>query len=201
MKSWPPPPPQLLITTNLDNDDALAADAVELLQREIRFSSGKRIYSLLYGYQYFTDRRFALKMRYTNNHFLTLVEPFDAHSETIVSYRHTKAIRQQPTVYLATDKGKWARNRARGQRQQRFSNQYQSCGIFPCSGAAGSPISACLTSMFRDCGSGSARCASFPRGFWSRRSCACAASGRCGGLRYLSTGYLLLKRNPTPSIR
>lgn len=28
-----------------------------------------------------------------------------------------------------------------------------------------------------------------------------AASGRCGGLRYLSTGYLLLKRNPTPSIR
>ena len=38
-------------------------------------------------------------MRYTNNHFLTLVEPFDAHSETIVSYRHTKAIRQQPTVY------------------------------------------------------------------------------------------------------
>ena len=74
----------------------MAADAVELLQREIRFSSGKRIYSLLYGYQYFTDRRFALKMRYTNNH-----------SETIVSYRHTKAIRQQPTVYLATDKGKW----------------------------------------------------------------------------------------------
>ena len=56
----------------------MAADAVELLQRELRFSSGKRIYSLLYGYQYFTDRRFALKMRYTNNHFLTLVEPFDA---------------------------------------------------------------------------------------------------------------------------
>lgn len=85
----------------------MAADAVELLQREIRPSAGKRIYSLLYGYQYFTDRRFALKMRYTNNHFLTLVEPFDVHSETIVSYRHTKAVRQQPTVYLATDKGKW----------------------------------------------------------------------------------------------
>lgn len=75
------------------------------------------------------------------------------------------------------------------------------CGIFPCSAAAGSPISACPTSMFRDCGSGSARCASSPCGFWSRRPGACAASGRCGGLRYLSTGYLLLKRNPTPSIR
>ncbi|MFQ7503733.1 MAG: glycosyltransferase [Alistipes finegoldii] len=199
MKGWPPPP-QLLITTNLDNDDALAADAVELLQREIRFSSGKRIYSLLYGYQYFTDRRFALKMRYTNNHFLTLAEPFDAHTETIISYRHTKAIRQLPTTYLSTARGKWLEI----VHEDNVSNDFRiniKVWYIPCSGVAGSPISACLTSMFRDCGSGSARCASFPRGFWSRRSGVCAASGRCGGLRYLSTGYLLLKRNPTPSIR
>jgi len=102
-----PPPPKLLITTNLDNDDAFSSDVVELLQRELRPAPGKRIYSLLYGYQYFTDRRFALKMRYTNNHFLTLVEPFDAHTETIISYRHTKAIRQLPTTYLSTARGKW----------------------------------------------------------------------------------------------
>lgn len=106
-KSPPPPPPKLLITTNLDNDDAFSSDVVELLQRELRPAPGKRIYSLLYGYQYFTDRRFALKMRYTNNHFLTLVEPFDAHTETIISYRHTKAIRQLPTIYLSTARGKW----------------------------------------------------------------------------------------------
>lgn len=103
----PPSPPKLLITTNLDNDDAFSSDVVELLQRELRPAPGKRIYSLLYGYQYFTDRRFALKMRYTNNHFLTLVEPFDAHTETIISYRHTKAIRQLPTTYLSTARGKW----------------------------------------------------------------------------------------------
>lgn len=102
-----PPPPKLLITTNLDNDDAFSSDVVELLQRELRPAPGKRIYSLLYGYQYFTDRRFALKMRYTNNHFLTLAEPFDAHAETIISYRHTKAIRQLPTIYLSTVRGKW----------------------------------------------------------------------------------------------
>lgn len=100
-------PPKLLITTNLDNDDAFSSDVVELLQRELRPAPGKRIYSLLYGYQYFTDRRFALKMRYTNNHFLTLAEPFDAHAETIISYRHTKAIRQLPTTYLSTARGKW----------------------------------------------------------------------------------------------
>lgn len=103
----PPPPPKLLITTNLDNDDAFSSDVVELLQRELRPAPGKRIYSLLYGYQYFTDRRFALKMRYTNNHFLTLAEPFDARAETIISYRHTKAIRQLPTTYLSTARGKW----------------------------------------------------------------------------------------------
>ena len=102
-----PPPPKLLITTNLDNDDAFSSDVVELLQRELRPAPGKRIYSLLYGYQYFTDRRFALKMRYTNNHFLTLAEPFDAYTETIISYRHTKAIRQLPTTYLSTARGKW----------------------------------------------------------------------------------------------
>ena len=101
------PHPKLLITTNLDNDDAFSSDVVELLQRELRPAPGKRIYSLLYGYQYFTDRRFALKMRYTNNHFLTLAEPFDAHAETIISYRHTKAIRQLPTIYLSTARGKW----------------------------------------------------------------------------------------------
>lgn len=101
------PPPKLLITTNLDNDDAFSSDVVELLQRELRPAPGKRIYSLLYGYQYFTDRRFALKMRYTNNHFLTLAEPFDAHAETIISYRHTRAIRQLPTTYLSTARGKW----------------------------------------------------------------------------------------------
>ncbi len=101
------PPPKLLITTNLDNDDAFSSDVVELLQRELRPAPGKRIYSLLYGYQYFTDRRFALKMRYTNNHFLTLAEPFDARAETIISYRHTKAIRQLPTIYLSTVRGKW----------------------------------------------------------------------------------------------
>lgn len=101
------PPPKVLITTNLDNDDALSSGAVELLQREIRPGTGKRIYSLLYGYQYFADRHFVLKLRYTNNHFLTLAEPLDERLETIVSYRHTRAIRQQPTVFLRSNRGMW----------------------------------------------------------------------------------------------
>ncbi len=46
-------------------------------------------------------------MRYTNNHFLTLVEPFDQRLETIVSFRHARVIRQFPTVYLGSREGKW----------------------------------------------------------------------------------------------
>ena len=92
------PPPKLLITTNLDNDDAFSSDVVELLQRELRPAPGKRIYSLLYGYQYFTDRRFALKMRYTNNHFLP---PYQGHP----------AIADHLSLHRP---GQMARNRARG---------------------------------------------------------------------------------------
>lgn len=55
----------------------------------------------------FTSERFLLKMRYTNNHFLTLVEPFDDRAETIIAYRHTRAIRQHPTVYISSPHGKW----------------------------------------------------------------------------------------------
>lgn len=107
------PPPKLLITTNLDNDDAFSSDVVELLQRELRPAPGKRIYSLLYGYQYFTDRRFALKMRYTNNHFLTLAEPFDAHTETIIptAIPRPSAIADHLSLHRP---GQMARNRARG---------------------------------------------------------------------------------------
>ena len=162
------PPPKLLITTNLDNDDAFSSDVVELLQRELRPAPGKRIYSLLYGYQYFTDRRFALKMRYTNNHFLTLAEPFDAHTETIISYRHTKAIRQLPTTYLSTARGTSAT----------ISASTSKSGIFPCSTAGRSPISASADSASPAPGSGRPRCSWFRHAFLPRRYGVCAASGR-----------------------
>ena len=135
-------------------------------------------------------------MRYTNNHFLTLVEPFDAHSETIVSYRHTKAVRQQPTVYLATDKGKWLEI----VHEDNVSNDFRiNIKVWY--------IPLLCGRRFADFGLPDLHVPGLRQwfctlcGFWSRRSGACAASGRCGGLRYLSTGYLLLKRNPTPSIR
>lgn len=99
--------PELLLTTNLDNDDALAADAVELLRQALRPASGKRVYSFLYGYQYFTRARYALRMRYANNHFLSLAEPYDGNLMTIASYTHSRAIFVLPTEFIRTRRGKW----------------------------------------------------------------------------------------------
>ena len=97
----------MLITTNLDNDDALSVDAVELLQKSVVCTSERHIYSFLYGYQYFADRRFLIRMRYPHNHFLTLAEPFDRTLQTIVSYTHTRAVFQLPTTYIRSGSGQW----------------------------------------------------------------------------------------------
>ena len=101
---------EYIITTNLDNDDSLSIHAIETIQQHIKQeSSCKKIYSLLFGYQYFTKTKLLAKMRYTNNHFLTLTEPYncDEKIKTIISYRHGRATKQIPTVYISTKMGMW----------------------------------------------------------------------------------------------
>ena len=97
-----------VVTTNLDNDDSLSIHAVETLQQRIRKEdNSQKIYSLLFGYQFFTSTKFAIKMRYTNNHFLTLVEPYNNDLKTIIFYKHGSVVKQIPTVYIATKTGMW----------------------------------------------------------------------------------------------
>ena len=103
-------PVDYLITTNLDNDDSLSIHAVGALQQYIKMEdTQKQIYSFLYGYQYFTKTGLMVKMRYTNNHFLTLTEPYHGEEElkTIISYRHGPAIKQFPTHFISTKQGMW----------------------------------------------------------------------------------------------
>lgn len=85
----------------------MSADAVERLQRTVEYSAERRVYSFLYGYQYFVDRRFLIRMRYPHNHFLTLAEPFDSNLQTILSYNHTRAVFQLPTTYIRSRGGQW----------------------------------------------------------------------------------------------
>lgn len=97
-----------VLTTNLDNDDALSVHAVAELQAAFSPEKGdKTVYSLLYGYQYLTGMRLALKMRYTNNHFLSLAERNDERLETIVAYHHARVVSHLGTVFVGTRQGMW----------------------------------------------------------------------------------------------
>ncbi len=101
-------PPQYILTTNLDNDDSLSKYAISELQKTAeRHGYDGKIYSWLSGYQYFEKERLVVKMHYTNNHFLTLAEPYSAEIQTILSYNHAMAIKQLPFVFVKTKQGMW----------------------------------------------------------------------------------------------
>ena len=79
-----------IITTYLDNDDALSSDFTERVQamaQEMTVDKPTFI-TFSYGYQYFTDLNIAVRFRYTNNHFLSLVEVPDKefHVRTAFGY-------------------------------------------------------------------------------------------------------------------
>lgn len=63
-----------VLTTYLDNDDALNERFVEdLRQRALEASDGTFFYYDV-GYQYYTDDKFLLQIRYPKNHFVSVVE-------------------------------------------------------------------------------------------------------------------------------
>ena len=65
----------LLITTYLDNDDALHKKYVEEVQEiNVEFPT---FLSYVYGIQYYTELNIATRVPYTNNHFISLIEPLD----------------------------------------------------------------------------------------------------------------------------
>ena len=65
-----------VLTTWMDNDDALAIDFVERVQQEAARLSVKRPTFIVfhYGLQYFTQREVAVRHRFKNNHFISLIE-------------------------------------------------------------------------------------------------------------------------------
>ncbi|MBR5084260.1 MAG: hypothetical protein IKX33_06630 [Prevotella sp.] len=65
-----------VLTTWMDNDDALAIDFVERVQQEASKLSVKRptFIAFHYGLQYFTQKEVAVRHRFKNNHFISLLE-------------------------------------------------------------------------------------------------------------------------------
>lgn len=67
-----------VVTTWLDNDDALSLDAMEQIARVAEGLPMPSFISFPYGLQYFTELGIATRVRYPNNHFLSLVEELSA---------------------------------------------------------------------------------------------------------------------------
>lgn len=84
---------QWVITTNLDNDDALAVDALERIQHEFERQPRAVVISLVDGWQYFPAMRAAIAMTYPHNHFLSMTEPAAPELTTIESLSHREARR------------------------------------------------------------------------------------------------------------
>ena len=93
----------LLITTYLDNDDALHQNYVEETQKiEATLPT---FVSYVYGIQYYTELNIATRVPYTNNHFISLIEPLKESSDfrTVYGYGSHIAInkyKKTQTIYV-----------------------------------------------------------------------------------------------------
>lgn len=63
-----------VITTYLDNDDALNVRFVEDLQQRMQSLPDGTFIFYTDGYQFFTDYKYLMKIRYPRNHFVSVVE-------------------------------------------------------------------------------------------------------------------------------
>lgn len=84
---------QWVITTNLDNDDALAVDALGRIQHEFEREPREAVISLVNGRQYFPALRAVIAMTYPHNHFLSMAEKASPRLVTIESLSHREARR------------------------------------------------------------------------------------------------------------
>ena len=76
-----------VLTTYLDNDDALHPGFVEDLQRRAAALPDGTFVTYTHGYQFYTDYDYMLRIRYPNNHFISVVENGDAAAlKTVYGY-------------------------------------------------------------------------------------------------------------------
>lgn len=64
----------MCLTTYLDNDDVIAANYIGDIQERAQECRYGTFLSYDYGYQYFTELSVTTRIKYPNNHFMTLVE-------------------------------------------------------------------------------------------------------------------------------
>lgn len=95
---------EFIATTNLDNDDSLHTNMIKAVYDNVNKDRKAVLYSFLYGYQYFTEKKIILKMLYPHNHFLSLVEKniSEAEVQTVKLMGHAKMRKHFDTIDLKT---------------------------------------------------------------------------------------------------
>jgi hypothetical protein len=88
-----------IVTTRVDNDDAIHKNMMGRVQEIVHENPLKRRYAInfMYGFQYFEEANFLLRIAYPSNPFLTLVERMPFY-RTVLDFDHSKVEAHIPTV-------------------------------------------------------------------------------------------------------
>ena len=102
---------KVLVTSQLDNDDAIHSDFVKDINNLAKNESAQdAFYVFKYGYQYYTEADFLLKIYYPNNHFPARMEKDLTDFKLVLSIRHShlrkKSLREKIKIVKVDDKHK-----------------------------------------------------------------------------------------------
>lgn len=109
IKHYVEPDTQYVLTTRMDNDDALAVDAIEEIQRCAQTTEFRQTYiiNLLKGIQYYPQYNISLLLDWKENHYCTMVEKVSDHYTTVNSFNHVKVYDSYPVVLAGKDRTMW----------------------------------------------------------------------------------------------
>jgi hypothetical protein len=78
-----------ILTTRIDNDDAFHKDLIREVQLYYKMNQVECFLNFNYGFQYDVVNCVAVKIRYENNHFLSLLEKKDPDLKTVIFHNHS----------------------------------------------------------------------------------------------------------------
>lgn len=96
-----------IITIYLDNDDAISEDFLSVISAKLRQISTTTFITFCHGLQYNEELQLCVKVKYSSNHFITLVEKYtgDDHIKTVFGFgSHTHVFKHDIPVLRIDDK-------------------------------------------------------------------------------------------------
>ncbi|MGM9837774.1 MAG: glycosyltransferase [Paludibacteraceae bacterium] len=98
----------MLLTTRMDNDDMLHADYLSWIQQSATTTDHRVIFNYAEGYQYDVRRETLYRMFYPDNHYFSVLEPFQSDYHTCLGIDHSDLSVYGKYVELsANNRGGW----------------------------------------------------------------------------------------------